>query len=128
MSYSVGTYRNTRYPPEPFASLTDIMQAGVEIENGIHASNVTDTINALNAANNWLNHAKGYFQIGIQAGDSAYQPLYSLVEAAMKSLTQLKDGVTSSNLSSYQTQHIYAYQATLGYLYNRVQQLVASTY
>lgn len=121
MSYS-------QYPPEPFASLTDIMQAGVEVENAIHATTVADTIKALNSANNWLDHAKGYFQIGIQAGYSSYRSLLSLVIAAMNGLTQLKNGVTSSNLSSYQTQHIYAYQATLGYLYNRVQQLVSSTY
>lgn len=109
--------------------MVDILQAAKEVENAIHATNVTNTIDYLTAANTWLGHAKVYFETAISAGHASYQDLLRLVEAAMSDISELKAGVsTATDLATYQAKTIYGYQAYLGYLYAKVNKMVMTAY
>jgi hypothetical protein len=119
------------YPPEPFASSVDVLQAATEVENAIHASNSGQAVNALDRAISWLSHAKAYFELGISEGKTNYQPFLQLADAAITDLDGIKQHVSSLSgtaLTTYQNETIYDYQAYLGYLYAKLLKLVMTTY
>jgi len=114
------------YLPEPWASVTDVITASQYLENAIHDPTAQDTYNDLSNVATQLEHARAY----LLSAYSAYKdPTYNTLATYTAGLiTQVQEFMTQvqsvTDLSSFQSNTLYPFQAQLGYLYYRLEGLM----
>jgi len=114
------------HSPEPWASLTDVITASQYLENAIHDKTVEETYNDLSNVVTQLEHARAYLLTAYSAyKDPTYNTLANytagLISQVQGFMTQVQ---TVRDLSSFQSNTLYPFQAQLGYLYHQLQQLM----
>ncbi|MGI0081138.1 MAG: hypothetical protein ACRECH_16125 [Nitrososphaerales archaeon] len=108
--------------PEPFASFVDVLQAGKKLEDAIHSATGEEAYNDLVDAEDWLDHAEGYFKTGASlsgAQSYLYQRLQNETATAIQQLDTIAltaRRLEGSELQSFQSGTIYAFQGVLGKL------------
>ena len=133
------TFRSRRakfnpFPPEPFASMIDVITAGQYMEAAIHASDANSTLSALTSAQQQLTNARSYFQTALSYACS--QPLPRITESVYTDLInysnylicQIQEFINAlpsvSNLQSFQTQVLYPFQGMIGRLFQALLKLL----
>ena len=112
--------------PEPWASATDVITASQYLENAIHDPTVEDTYNDLANVAEQLEHAHAYL---VSAYTSYRNPTYNTLATYTAGLiTQVQGFMTqvqsAPDLSGFQSNTLYPFQAQLGYLYYQLEQLM----
>jgi len=133
------TFRSRRakfnpFPPEPFASMIDVITAGQFMESAIHASDVNSTLSALTSAQQQLTNARSYFQTALSYACS--QPLPRITESVYTDLINYSNYLickiqefinalpSVSNLQSFQAQVLYPFQGMIGKLFQALLELL----
>jgi len=114
------------YLPEPWASATDVITSSQYLENAIHDPTAQDTYNDLANVVAQLEHAHAYL---VSAYSTYRNPTYNTLATYTAGLISQVQGFmaqvqSAPDLSSFQNNTLYPFQAQLGYLYYRLQELV----
>jgi len=112
--------------PEPWASATDVITASQYLENAIHDPTVEDTYNDLSNVATQLEHAHAYL---VSAYSTYRNPTYNTLATYTAELISQVQGFmaqvqSAPDLSSFQSNTLYPFQAQLGYLYYQLEQLM----
>lgn len=106
-------------PPEPFASMIDVLTAAQEMEKAIHAKNKNSTEKYLRRAKTYLQYAHDYLE-------TYHSPEAATVSQVINQLNELisqTGNIPSAKLGTFQQQEIYGFQGVLSALYARISSL-----
>jgi len=125
-AYRSLTTKPYSYLPEPWASATDVITASQYLENAIHDPTVEDTYNDLSNVATQLEHARAYLLTAYSAyKDPTYNTLATYTAGLITQVQEYMAQVQSvTDLSSFQSNTLYPFQAQLGYLYYRLEELM----
>ena len=125
-AYRALTAKPYTYLPEPWASETDVITASQYLENAIHDPTVQDTYNDLSNVATQLEHARAYLLTAYSAyKDPTYNTLATYTAGLITQVREFMTQVQSvTDLSSFQSNTLYPFQAQLGYLYYRLEELM----
>ena len=114
------------YLPKPWDSATDVITASQYLENAIHDPTVQDTYNDLSNVATQLEHARAYLLSAYsEYKDPTYNTLATYTAGLITQVQEYMAQVQSvTDLSSFQSNTLYPFQAQLGYLYYRLEELM----
>jgi hypothetical protein len=106
-------------PPEPFASMIDVLTAAQKVEDAIHAEDKSETEKYLKEAKAFLQYAHAYLE-------TYHSPEAETVTKVINQLNELiseTSNIPSVKLGTFQQQELYAFQGVLSSLYSGVSSL-----
>jgi hypothetical protein len=125
-AYRSLTAKPYSYLPEPWASATDVITASQYLENAIHDPTAQDTYNDLSNVATQLEHARAYLLTAYTSyGNPTYDTLATYTAGLITQVQEFMTQVQSvTDLSNFQNNTLYPFQAQLGYLYYRLEELM----
>jgi hypothetical protein len=106
-------------PPEPFASMIDVLTAAQQVENAIHANDKSETEKYLREAKTFLQYAHAYLET-YQSPDA--ETVTKVIDQ-LNELISKTNNIPSAKLGTFQQQELYAFQGVLSSLYSKITSL-----